>query len=111
MSTKLDKLVKELHRIVPDKQPVCIHFPDEMKEQGFRALDRYGFVLNTGGSLVGNPCLNEGNWFCIRTKSKFISGEGRFVTFITEGYMKSHPGRYKTKIRAEEYLLNNFRRN
>ena len=39
MDTQLDKLVKEVTRCVPLQEPICIHFLNEMRAKGLRALD------------------------------------------------------------------------
>ena len=72
MDTQLDKLVKEVTRCVLLQEPICIHFPNEMRAKGLRALDRYGFILCTGDSLVDNSKLRGSNWFCLRTRSNSI---------------------------------------
>lgn len=110
MSTKLDSLVREVTRCTPLQEPVCIHFPDGVRAQGLIALARYGFVLCTGDSLVNNPMLKHHTWFCLRTKSDFISKKGLYVTTIDKDWMDVNKGRYKLRIRAEDYVYNNFRR-
>ena len=110
MYTQLDKLVKEVTRCVLLQEPVCIHFPNEMREKGLRALDRYGFLLCTEDSLVDNPKLRGSNWFCLRTRSNFIYKEGLYVYTISEDFMMSNVDKYKVRIRAEEFVYSNFRR-
>ena len=73
-----------------------------MREKGLRALDRYGFVLCRGSSLVDNPRLNSHNWFCLR---KYL-----YVTTVDEDWLNVHKDIYKVRIRAEEYVYSNFRR-
>ena len=110
MSIKLDRLIKEVARCVPLQEPVCIHFPDDLLGAGLRTLDRYGFVLCTGDLLVDNSRLEYCNWFCLRTRSDFISKKGLYVTTISEDWLSVNKDIYKVKIRAEECLHNNFRR-
>ena len=110
MSIWLDRLIKEVARCVPLQEPVCIHFPDDLLGAGLRTLDRYGFVLCTGDLLVDNSRLNSHNWFCLRTRSDFISKKGLYVTTISEDWLSVNKDRYKVIIRAEDYLHNNFRR-
>lgn len=110
MDTQLDKLVKEVTRCVLLQEPICIHFPNEMRAKGLRALDRYGFLLCTGDSLVDNSKLRGRNWFCLRTRSDFISKKGLYVYTISEDFMMSNVDKYKVRIRAEEFVYSNFRR-
>lgn len=110
MDKQLDKLAKEVTRDVSLHEPICIHFPDDLLGAGLRTLDRYGFVLCTGNSLVDNPRLNSYNWFCLRTRSEFISKKGLYVTTISEDWLSVNKDRYKVRIRVEEYIHNNFRR-
>lgn len=110
MDKQLDKLVKEVIRDLSLHEQICIHFPNEMREKGLRALDRYGFVLCTGSSLVDNPKLNSHNWFCLRTSSAFVSKKGLYVTTVEEDWLNVHKDIYKVRIRAEEYVYSNFRR-
>ena len=110
MDTQLDKLVKEVTRCVPLQEPICIHFPNEMRAKGLRALDRYGFLLCTGDSLVDNPKLRGNNWFCLRTRSHSIYKGGLYVYTISEDFMMSNVDKYKVRIRAEEFVYSNFRR-
>ena len=110
MSIRLDRLIKEVARCVPLQEPVCIHFPNEMRAKGLKALNRYGFVLCTGDLLVDNSRLNSHNWFCLRTSSDFISKKGLYVTTISEDWLSANKDTYKVRIRAEEYLHKNFRR-
>ena len=110
MSIQLDRLIKEVARCVPLQEPVCIHFPDDLLGAGLITLDRYGFVLCTGDLLVDNPNLKPHNWFCLRTRSDFISKKGLYVTTISEDWLSVNKDIYKVKIRAEECLHNNFRR-
>ena len=107
MDTQLDKLVKEVTRCVLLQEPICIHFPNEMRAKGLRALERYGFLLFTGDSLVDNSKLRGSNWFCLRTGSNFI---GLYVYTINEDFMMSNVDKYKVRIRAEEFVYSNFRR-
>ena len=108
MDTQLDKLVKEVTRCVLLQEPICIHFPNEMRAKGLRALDRYGFLLCTGDSLVDNSKLRGSNWFCLRTRSNYK--EGLYVYTISEDFMMSNVDKYKVRIRAEEFVYSNFRR-
>ena len=110
MDTQLDKLVKEVTRCVLLQEPICIHFPNEMRAKGLRALDRYGFLLCTGDSLVDNSKLRGNNWFCLRTRSNFIYEGGLYVYTISEDFMMSNVDKYKVRIRAEEFVYSNFRR-
>ena len=110
MDTQLDKLVKEVTRCVPLQEPICIHFPNEMRAKGLRALDRYGFLLCTGDSLVDNSKLRGSNWFCLRTRSHSIYKGGLYVYTISEDFMMSNVDKYKVRIRAEEFVYSNFRR-
>ena len=110
MDTQLDKLVKEVTRCVPLQEPICIHFPNEMRAKGLRALDRYGFLLCTGDSLVDNSKLRGSNWFCLRTRSNSIYKGGLYVYTISEDFMMSNVDKYKVRIRAEEFVYSNFRR-
>ena len=110
MDTQLDKLVKEVTRCVPLQEPICIHFPNEMRAKGLRALDRYGFLLCTGDSLVDNSKLRGNNWFCLRTRSNCIYKGGLYVYTISEDFMMSNVDKYKVRIRAEEFVYSNFRR-
>lgn len=110
MDKQLDKLVKEVTRGLSLHGQICIHFPNEMREKGLKALDRYGFVLCTGSSLVDNPSLNSYNWFCLRTSSAFVSKKGLYVTTVGEDWLNVHKDIYKVRIRAEEYVYSNFRR-
>ena len=110
MDKQLDKLIKEVTRDVSLHEPICIHFPNEMRAKGLKALDRYGFVLCTGNSLVDNSRLNSHNWFCLRTRSEFIYKNGLYVTTISEDWLSVNKDRYKVRIRVEEYLHKNFRR-
>lgn len=110
MDTQLDKLIRKVARLVPLQEPICIHFPKEMREEGLRALDRYGFVLCTGDLLVDNPRLKHYNWLCLRTRSSFISKKGLYATTIGEDWLSVNKDEYKLRIRAEEYVYSNFRR-
>ena len=110
MSIQLDRLIKEVARCVPLQEPVCIHFPDDLLGAGLITLDRYGFVLCTGDLLVDNSRLKSRNWFCLRTRSNFISEKGLYVTTISEDWLSVNKDTYKVIIRAEECLHNNFRR-
>ena len=108
MDTQLDELVKEVTRCVLLQEPICIHFPNEMRARGLRALDRYGFLLCTGDSLVDNSKLRGSNWFCLMTRSYYK--EGLYVYTISEDFMMSNVDTYKVRIRAEESVYSNFRR-
>ena len=110
MDKQLDKLVKEVTRGLSLHGQICIHFPNEMREKGLKALDRYGFVLCTGSSLVDNQGLNSYNWFCLRTSSAFVSKKGLYVTTVGEDWLNVHKDLYKVRIRAEEDVYSNFRR-
>lgn len=113
MDKQLNKLVKEVTRGLSLHGQICIHFPNEMREKGLKALDRYGFVLCTESSLVDNvdnPSLNSYNWFCLRTSSAFVSKKGLYVTTVGEDWLNGHKDKYKVRIRAEEYVYSNFRR-
>lgn len=110
MDKQLDKLVKEVTRGLYLHGQISIHFPNEMREKGLKALDRYGFVLCTGSSLVDTPELNSSNWFCLRTSSVFVSKKGLYVTTMSEDWLNEHKNIFKVRIRAEEYVYNNFRR-
>ena len=110
MDIQLDKLIKEVTRCVPLQEPICIHFPNEMRAKGLKALDRYGFVLCTGDLLVDKSRLKPHNWFCLRTRSDFISRKGLYVTTISEDWLSANKDQYKVRIRAEEYVYSNFRR-
>ena len=111
MDTQLDKLVKEVTRCVLLQEPICIHFPVTIQRaKGLRALDRYGFLLCTGDSLVDNSKLRGSNWFCSRTISNSMYKRGLYVYAISEDFMMSNVDKYKARIRAEEFVYSNFRR-
>ena len=110
MDKQLDRLVKEVTRGLSLHGQICIHFPNEMREKGLKALDRYGFVLCTESSLVDNPRLNSYNWFCLRTSRAFVPKKGLYVTTVSEDLLNVRKDIYKVRIRAEEYVYSNFRR-
>ena len=83
-------------------------FPKRNESKRVRALDRYGFLLCTGDSLVDNSKLRGSNWFCLRTRSYYK--EGLYVYTISEDFMVSNVDKYKVRIRAEGFVYSNFRR-